>query len=364
MYFRLKNVTYSVSLEMEKTNMPEDMECVDEQNDLEIACEEPTEISSGTSSSLNTLKLPQEEQRASEFGDFLDEYGLHCSEDISQQPNVMEGEKHPSWLIDHLDSMKETLEKELIDLQDDLKDPFELNYDDTSEEQVMEEIRKMEAKEENENQNANLQATPIYPGARLTIGISALLVMAVVLRHSLTGQALNDILKLIWLHCLGSSEALRSMNALKKCFCNLSSPLTFHWYCSYCFVLMDKNNHEKFCPNSFYRKDFSVSDGLYFFVEVPIMDKVRELFSKPGFYNDTQFCHNRDKRGDRISDIYDGELYKKLSQPPNVLSSPESISFTWNTDRSPFLNHQTFHSGLYTWSLMSYHQKNAFQKTT
>ena len=276
----------------------------------------------------------------------------------------MESEKHPSWLIDHMDGIKDTLEKELIDLQDDLKDPFELNYDKTSQEQEMEEIRKMEAMEENVNQNTNLENTPIYPGSHLTVGISALLVMAVVLRHSLTGQALNDILKLIWLHCLGSSEFLRSINTLKRCFFNLSSPLTFHWYCSYCFMLVDKNNLEKFCPNSFCRKDFSVSGSLSFFVEVPIMDHMRKLFSKPGFYNDIQFRHNHDKRGDRISDIYDGELYKKLSQPPNVLSSPESISFTWNTDRSPFLNHQTFHSGLYTWSLMSYHQKNAFQKTT
>ena len=259
------------SQNMEKTNFPEHlevMECVDEQNDFKIACHEPTEISAGT-----TLEPPQEDQRASEIADFLDEYRLHCSEDISQQSNnVMDGEKHPSWLIDHLDGIKETLEKELIDLHDDLKDPFELNYDDTSEEQLMEEIRKMEASEENENQNANLQATPIDPGARLTIGISALLVMAVVLRYSLMGQALNDILKLIWLHCLGSSEALRSINALKKCFCNLSLPLTFHWYCSYCFMLVDKK-HDKICPNSFCRKDFSVSGSLSFLYKSQLRNK-------------------------------------------------------------------------------------------
>ena len=213
------------SQEMEKTNFQEHMEvmeCVDEQNDFEIACDEPTEISAGT-----TLEPPQEDQRASEIADFLDEYGLHCSEDISQQPNVMDGEKHPSWLIDHLDGIKETLEKELIDLQGDLNDPFELNYDDTSEEQLMEEIRKMETSEETENQNANLQATPIYPGARLTIGISALLVMAVVLR-------------------------------------------------------------------------------------------------------------------DGICDIYDGELYKKLLQHPEVLSSPHNFSFTWNTDGVPVFKSSNF----------------------
>lgn len=330
----------NISREMEKMNMPE--ECVDEQNDLEIACDELTELSTGNSSSFNTFKLPQGEQRASEFANFLDEYGMHCSEDISQPPNVMEGEKHPSWLIDHLDGIKETLEKELIDLQDDLNNPFELNYDDTSEEQVMEEILKMEAKDENENQNANLQATSIYPGARLTVGISALLVMAVVLRHSLTDQALNDILKLIWLHCLGSSEAVRSMNALKKCFCNLSSPLTFHWYCSYCFMLVDKK-HDKISSNSFCREDFSVSGSLSFFVEVPIMEQVKKLFSKTGFYNDIQFRHNRDKKGrDRICDIYDGELYKKLSRHPEVLSSPQNISFTWNTDGVPVFKSSNF----------------------
>ena len=326
------------SQNMEKTNFTEHlevMECVDEQNDFEMACDEPTEISAGT-----TLEPPQEDQRASKIADFLDEYRLHCSEDISQQSNnVMDGEKHPSWLIDHLDGIKETLEKELIDLQDDLKDPFELNYDDTSEEQLMEEIRKMEVSEETENQNANLQATPIDPGARLTIGISALLVMAVVLRHSLMGEALNDILKLIWLHCLGSSEAVRSMNALKKCFCNLSLPLTFHWYCSYCFMLVDKK-HDKICPNSFCRKDFSVSGSLSFFVEVPIMEQVKKLFSKPGFYNDIQFRHNRDKNG--ICDIYDGELYKKLLQHPEVLSSSHNLSFIWNTDGVPVFESSNF----------------------
>lgn len=59
-----------------------------------------------------------------------------------------------------------------------------------------------------------------------------------------------------------------------------------------------------------------------FFVEVPIVDQLRKLFLKPGFYKDTQFCQNRGKRGERICDIYDGELYKKLSQPPDVLSNP------------------------------------------
>ena len=93
----------------------------------------------------------------------------------------MESEKHPSWLIDHMDGIKDTLEKELIDLQDDLKDPFELNYDDIFLEQELEEIQKIKAQEENVEQTAKLENTPIYHGSRLTVGISAI-VMAVVLR--------------------------------------------------------------------------------------------------------------------------------------------------------------------------------------
>ena len=111
----------------------------------------------------------------------------------------------------------------------------------------------------------------------LTVGISALLVMAVVLYHSLTGQALNDILNLIWLHCL-----LQSINALKNYFCDLSWPLVFHWYCSHCYMLVDKK--DKHCPNSFCLKDFTVLGSLSFFVEVPTMEQLRKFYSKPGFY--------------------------------------------------------------------------------
>lgn len=189
----------------------------------------------------------------------------------------MEGEKHRSWLIDHLDGIKETLEKELIDLQDDLKDPFEMNYNDTSEEQLMEEIRKMEAQEETENQNANLQATPVYPGARLTIGISALLVMAVVLRHSLTGPALNDILKLIWLHCLGSSEARKSMNALKKCFYNCLR----HWHFTGIVPIVLcpwRRNMTRSAVQTLSAERTSLFQAACrFFVEVPIMEQVKKL---------------------------------------------------------------------------------------
>lgn len=86
----------------------------------------------------------------------------------------------------------------------------------------------MEEKKGDHHQNTHRKSVPIYPESCLTVGISALLVISVVICHSLTAQALNDILKLIWLHCLGSSEFLWSINELKKCFCDISPPMTFH----------------------------------------------------------------------------------------------------------------------------------------
>ena len=94
--------------------------------------------------------------------------------------------------------------------------PLELNYVESVEEREMEAIHKMEEKNEDDQQNTYRKSVPIYPGSSLTIGISTLLVMAVVIHHSLMGQALKDILNLIWLHCLGSSEFLQSINELKS----------------------------------------------------------------------------------------------------------------------------------------------------
>ena len=152
--------------EEEETYMadPEDRDftCTD---DVVIGCGDGQAEIPSDAWPLSSHNYPREEQASNDFTEFADEYRLHCSEDISQKPSAMEGEKHPSWLMEHLDGIKETLEKELVDLQDDFRDPFELNYDETIDE--MEEIRKMEEKTENNDQSANRESAPIYPGSRL-----------------------------------------------------------------------------------------------------------------------------------------------------------------------------------------------------
>ena len=51
---------------------------------------------------------------------------------------------------------------------------------------------------------------PLYTGANITAAVSYLLIMAFVIRHGLTGEALIDLLQLIELHCLLPNSCAKS----------------------------------------------------------------------------------------------------------------------------------------------------------
>lgn len=57
------------------------------------------------------------------------------------------------------------------------------------------------------------------------------------------------------------------------------------------------------------------------------------LYQRNGFYGLLQSRFQRNKKcGDNYEDIYDGQVYKQLSEPGNHLSYRNNISFSWNTD--------------------------------
>ena len=56
---------------------------------------------------------------------------------------------------------------------------------------------------------------------------------------------------------------------IERVLCNLSSPLVFHWHCSHCYMLVDKNC-DKHCPFSF-SKDNMILAGLWFGSSKPAM---------------------------------------------------------------------------------------------
>lgn len=79
-----------------------------------------------------------------------------------------------------------------------------------------------------------------------------------------------------------------------------------------------------------------------------MVDQLKQLFNRDGFYNSVNYRFNREKRNSaNIEDIYDGLKYKNLMLPEQFLSCPSNISFTWNTNGIPVFKSSKFAISLY-----------------
>lgn len=146
--------------------------------------------------------------QATEFSNLADEYRVKYSEMLSQEPNSLkEEETQPSWLVEHLQGIRNNLEGELIKIHEDVNNAFELSTDekDSFDDLLAKEMVKIHLSDDSEENNENSESEPLYAGSSITVGISALLIMTLVIRHSLSGDAVNDILTLLSFHCMGSS---------------------------------------------------------------------------------------------------------------------------------------------------------------
>ena len=64
-----------------------------------------------------------------------------------------------------------------------------------------------------------------------------------------------------------------------------------------------------------------------------VEDQLKKLFSDETIINNLQHRFTRVKKNDdALEDIYDGKLYKKLAQDPNLLGNPNNYSYIFNTD--------------------------------
>ena len=184
----------------------------------------------------------------------------------------------------------------------------------------------------------DVQAVPdgekaIYPNARLTNAASLLLIMTFAVTHKLSGEALKDLLTLINMHCLIPNPLIQSLYKFKKYFNMLQHPIKKHYYCPNCCISIDSECTE--CPN-FSCKETISPNTKSFFIEIPIIDQLKVLFSRKGFYNSLNHRFVRTKKnGDKIEDIYDGAIYQKQLKSEGFLSQRNNISFTWNTDGIP-----------------------------
>ena len=181
----------------------------------------------------------------------------------------------------------------------------------------------------------------IYPSARITNAASMILILTFVITHQLSGDALKDLLSLIDIHCLKPHSLIQSLYKFKRYFEFLNNPIKKHHFCSNCCLPLDLECIK--CPNAVCNKEYTNPQDKPFFIEIPVVDQLKQLFNRDGFYISLNYRFNRKKKSScNIEDIYDGFKYKNFMQPGEFLSCHDNISFTWNTDGIPVFKSSKF----------------------
>ncbi|KAK3931070.1 Conserved oligomeric Golgi complex subunit 3 [Frankliniella fusca] len=189
----------------------------------------------------------------------------------------------------------------------------------------------LEDSEEEERQDEERQDPdephdrPLYLGAQLTLRESLIAILTFVLTHHLTGNSLIDLLSLIILHCPLNNSCVKSLYSFKKFFKDVGKEILIcHYYCSVCFKMITERNAP--CEQC------DRITGTSYFIEIPSLNQLKILFSRPGFYNQLQYrFHRQKKHANNIEDIYDGAIYKEQVNN-GFLSQPTNLSFMWYTD--------------------------------
>lgn len=129
-------------------------------------------------------------------------------------------------------------------------------------EEDSETLDRSDMESENTSKETSTSGMPLFEGARLTLGVSMLLVITFAMRNSITGVALEDLLLLIEFHLVSPNYFGHSMKLLRDFFKKLKNPIDFHYYCSFCYEYIGAKKHPQHCTNKHCLQDFSKKGSL------------------------------------------------------------------------------------------------------
>lgn len=178
--------------------------------------------------------------------------------------------------------------------------------------------------EEPVNIDCDVQDQPLYEGAPVTMSEVMITILILSLRHNISKALLSDILKMVGTFCpmFNSNSTLYKFH---KYFSDSKLPLVRHFYCNQCFGPVESQNS----PCLICRARGKLS----YFMEVSIKTQLLEFFKRTGFYEMLQHRFARHRQNpNNYEDIYDGAVYKELSEDDGFLANPNNLSFTWYTD--------------------------------
>lgn len=166
---------------------------------------------------------------------------------------------------------------------------------------------------------------PLYDGAPVTLAESMIATLDLSLRHNISGELLTDILKLTAMHCPPDNNCKTTLYKFNQYFSDLRIPVVRHFYCINCYTTVEQQ--DSVCPEC--REDSKIS----YFIEVPIKEQLEALFKRPGFAEMLRHRSTRERHNPaNYEDIYDGAVYKELTEDGGFLENDFNISFTWYAD--------------------------------
>lgn len=177
-------------------------------------------------------------------------------------------------------------------------------------------------------ENVDKDSQPIFPGASVSLGSFMLLLAIFCTKHNITGDGIQQLLNIISLVLPVQNILCKTLHNYKQFFKKLRNPLVYHYYCHHCLGTVEHN--QAVCPNEFCQTPCNKKEN--YFLEIPVITQLQNLFSQDGFYRSLQERFSRNMASGTYEDIYDGKLYKSYVENNGPLNHPENISFTFNTD--------------------------------
>lgn len=201
---------------------------------------------------------------------------------------------------------------------------------------ISDEILQTCSKEEEEIKIKDQSEIPLFENSRHSVGVVVLLICCFVIRFHLPDEAVSYLLKFmtcILPHCnrlMGSLYHFR--NFIKRFTCHALPNIIFH--CNYCYTVVEK--HSKQCPSC--KKSLTQTGAMAYFLQIKLVSQLTSLWKNPDFSNSVRkhrFQHYKHNFKSKLSDIYDGNLYKKFFENNGILSNENNLSFSLNTDGAP-----------------------------
>jgi len=159
----------------------------------------------------------------------------------------------------------------------------------------------MGSEDEGQTNDYHYSDLKLYPGCRITVFESALLLMAFFLHFKLSYRCMTFLMKLLELHLPAHNNMIKSVYLLKKYFSFDSLGRKEHKFCVACKIIVATENCENCNSRNF--------DSFFIF---DMESQFKKLFSRPQFLADLTKRTHLMVPDNLLHHITDGSLYKSV----------------------------------------------------